>query len=68
MYEAIQFVHILAAMVWVGGGFLLTIVTARAQRERDATFRLQFTRVTAVVGPISGISAIVVLWRASAWS
>ncbi len=61
MYEGLLFVHILAAMIWVGGGILLTLVTARAQRERDIAFRLRFTRVTAMVGPISGISAMVVL-------
>lgn len=35
LYEALLFVHILAAVVWLGGGFMLILLGFRAEREQD---------------------------------
>ena len=36
LYEILLFVHIMAAIVWVGGGFTMQIFAARAMRAPDA--------------------------------
>ena len=61
LYELLLFVHIVAAMVWVGGGILLTILAVRVDRSEDMGFRLRFSRASAVIGPVAGTAAIVVL-------
>lgn len=61
LYELLLFVHILAAMIWVGGGILLSIVAARVDRSGDTAFRLRFSRATAIIGPVAGTAAFVLL-------
>jgi uncharacterized membrane protein len=36
LYEFLNFVHILAAAIWVGGGITLQVLAGRARRSRDA--------------------------------
>jgi uncharacterized membrane protein len=61
LYEVLLFIHILAAMVWVGGSIMLFIVTGRVDRTGDAQFRARFMTTAAVVGPVIGASSFVVL-------
>ena len=37
-YDAYKFVHVTAAIVWLGAGVLIQILAARAQRARDDEF------------------------------
>ena len=43
-YQAYKVVHVVAAVVWLGGGLMLTILGARIARERDARRMVAFTR------------------------
>ena len=61
LYETLLFVHILAAMTWVGGGIMLTAISARVGRSPDPTAKLEFTRASAFAGPVAGTAAMVVL-------
>lgn len=65
MYETVQFVHILAAMTWVGGGIMLTALSARVERSNDDALRMQFARASSLAGPIAGTAAMVVLLAGS---
>lgn len=61
LYELLLFVHILGAMVWVGGTIMLGFISARVERTADAPFRARFARAAEVVGPVIGTSALLVL-------
>ena len=37
MYTTLKFVHVLAAIVWLGSGFSLLLLTSRMVRTRDYT-------------------------------
>ena len=66
LYEALLFVHVLAAMVWVGGSIMLGFISARVEGTGDAEFRARFSRAAEVVGPVFGGSALLVL-AAGVW-
>lgn len=51
LYEWLLFLHIVAAIVWIGGGVILQILGARLARSRDAEGMLKFTRDIEVLGP-----------------
>ncbi|MEX0875045.1 MAG: DUF2269 family protein [Actinomycetota bacterium] len=36
-YDIVKFIHILAAVIWVGAGLMLTIISLRAGRSTDPT-------------------------------
>ena len=61
VYDAVQLVHVLAAMTWVGGGIMLTGLSWRVERSDDETLRMQFARASSLAGPIAGTSAMIVL-------
>lgn len=61
LYNTLLLIHIVAAMIWVGGGIMLVVVGARIHRAADPGMRLMFVRQSAVAGPMSGISALVLL-------
>lgn len=61
LYEVLLFIHIVAASVWVGGGIMLTFVSSRIQRTGDAEYRARFAKSAAIVGPVTGVSAALVL-------
>ncbi len=46
------FLHVLAAMVWVGGGVVLAALGARVLRDRDPGAVLRFTGSLRVLGPL----------------
>ena len=61
LYEALLFFHILGMAVWVGGSIMLGFVSTQIERSGDAAYRARFARSAAVVGPVIGVSALVVL-------
>ena len=62
MYEAIKYIHILAAMVWVGGAFYMQLVAIRAGRSDDPTDLPRFgAEVEAIGAKVFPIASIVLL-------
>jgi uncharacterized membrane protein len=74
MYETLKYVHILAAIVWVGGAFFTQLLGIRASRSSDATAIARTGQDIAVVGgrvfPIASIVLIIagVLMVIDRWS
>jgi uncharacterized membrane protein len=52
LYDWLLFLHVLAAMVWVGGGLMLTVNAARVLRDPDPAAVGRFTASLRVVGPL----------------
>jgi len=61
LFEVLLFVHIVAVSVWLGGSIMLAFVSGRVQGTGDAAFRARFAKAAGVVGPVIGVSAILVL-------
>jgi uncharacterized membrane protein len=51
LYQWLLLLHIVAAMVWVGGGIVLGALATIALRVADADAAARFVRVLPVVGP-----------------
>lgn len=49
-YTILKFLHVVTAMVWVGGGFLLALVAIRAERADDREAMLVNMRNTGKLG------------------
>jgi len=49
-YSAFKTVHVIAAIVWIGGGTLLTILGVAAERKRDPIELANIARQAATVG------------------
>ena len=49
-YALLKFLHVSAAVVWVGGGFTLMVLALRAERAGDIDGMLQSMRATADLG------------------
>ena len=52
LYDWLLFLHILAAMVWVGGGIMLAAIAAHALRDPDRAAIGRFTARLRVLGPL----------------
>lgn len=50
MYNLLLFVHVLGAIIWVGGGFALNILGTRLTRASDPKELAGFARQTAFLG------------------
>ncbi len=61
LYEILLFVHILGAAVWVGGSIMLGFISNRVERSGDAAYRARFAQSAGVVGPVVGVSALLLL-------
>jgi uncharacterized membrane protein len=61
LYGVLLFLHILAVAVWVGGSIMLGFVSSRVEKTGDAEYRARFAKSAAVVGPVIGVSALLVL-------
>ena len=62
MYELLKYVHILAAMVWVGGAFTLQVYGIYTSRSGDPTAMARFGRDVSVVGGrVFPVASIVLL-------
>jgi uncharacterized membrane protein len=51
LYDWLLFLHVLAAMVWVGGGLVLAVIAARVLRDPDPGAVGRFTGSLRVIGP-----------------
>jgi uncharacterized membrane protein len=52
LYDWLLFLHVLAAMVWVGGGVVLAAIAARVLRDSDPAAVGRFTGSLRVLGPL----------------
>jgi uncharacterized membrane protein len=52
LYNWLLFLHVLAAMVWIGGGVMLAAIAARALRDPDPAAVGRFTASLRVLGPL----------------
>ena len=52
LYDWLLFLHVLAAMVWVGGGVMLAVLGARVLRDPDSRAIGRFTGSLRVLGPL----------------
>jgi uncharacterized membrane protein len=74
VYDVLKYVHILAAMVWVGGAFTLQIYGIYVSRSSEPDAIARFGRDVAVVGgrvfPIASIVLLIagVLMVLQRWS
>jgi uncharacterized membrane protein len=63
VYNLFKFLHIVGAIVWIGGVVTVSIITARAAREKDPTVLAAMARQMrfngmAVIGPAAGLTLI----------
>ena len=63
MYEALKYIHVLAAIVWVGGAFYTQLLAIKATRSDDETEMSRTGRDIALVGgrvfPVASIILII---------
>ena len=52
LYDWLRFLHVLAAMVWVGGGVMLAAIAARVLRDPDPAAVGRFTASLRSLGPL----------------
>jgi uncharacterized membrane protein len=52
LYDWLLFLHVLAAMVWLGGGVMLAVSAARVLRDPDPAAVGRFTASLRVIGPL----------------
>jgi len=52
LYDWLLFLHVLAAMVWVGGGVMLAAIAARVLRDPDPAAVGRFTARLRALGPL----------------
>ena len=52
LYDWLLFLHVLAAMVWLGGGVMLSALAARVLRDPDPGAAGRFTASLRVLGPL----------------
>jgi uncharacterized membrane protein len=67
IYPWLLLVHILAAMVWVGGSVVLNIQGSRARSSGDSAARVEFARSLAFVGPRVLAPAVIVIVIVGVW-
>lgn len=71
IYSLLKFIHVVSAIVWVGGGFLLVLLGVLARRARSEGDLMAVLRQMGVIGPrlfmpaslvtlASGLAAVVV--------
>jgi uncharacterized membrane protein len=52
LYDWLLFLHVLAAMVWLGGGVMLAALAARVLRDPESGAVTRFTGSLRVLGPL----------------
>jgi uncharacterized membrane protein len=63
VYTLFKFLHIVGAIVWLGGVITVSVITARIAREQDGAVLAAVSRQsrffgTAVVGPAAGVNLL----------
>jgi uncharacterized membrane protein len=66
-YTVLKTIHVLATVVWVGGGLILVMLIARARRANDGTTLVTLIKQVEFVGPrifatSGGILVITGIW------
>jgi uncharacterized membrane protein len=61
LYEVLLFFHILGVSVWVGGSIMLGFISGKVERSGDTQYRARFAKSVEVVGPVIGVSALLIL-------
>jgi putative copper export protein len=61
LYNWLLFLHVLAAMIWVGGGLMLAVTAAQALHDPEPGAVGRFTGTLRVVGPLTLAPATVVV-------
>lgn len=67
LFDWLLLVHVLAAMVWVGGGVLLAVLAVRVLRERDPGAVGRFVAGMRVIGPLVLAPATVLVVGVGIW-
>jgi uncharacterized membrane protein len=67
LYDWLLFLHVLAAMVWVGGGVMLAVLAARVVRDPDPGAVGRFTGSLRVLGPLVLAPATVAVLGLGIW-
>jgi len=67
MTDFLKLVHVVAAIVWVGGAFMLGLVFERAQRAKDGATVLGVTRIAQFVGKAVFNPAAIIALIAGIW-
>lgn len=67
LYEWLKFLHILAAITWVGGGLLLQILGSRLARARDEEGLARFAGDIETLGPRVFAPASMILLGLGVW-
>ena len=63
----VHFLHVAAALVWVGGGVMLSLVGLRARRSNDAAIVSEFAQLLSYVGLRVFTPAVVVVLLSGLW-
>jgi uncharacterized membrane protein len=63
----LHFVHITSAVIWVGGGVVLSVIGQRVRRSGDATLLAEFARTLSYVGLRVFTPAVVVVLVTGVW-
>jgi uncharacterized membrane protein len=67
LYDWLLFLHVVAAMVWLGGGILLAALAARVLRDRDPAAISGFIANLRVLGPAMLAPATVAVVGLGVW-
>jgi uncharacterized membrane protein len=67
LYNWLLFLHIVAAMVWVGGGVLLAVLATRVLHEREPGAVARFVGTMRVIGPAVLAPATVAVVAVGVW-
>jgi uncharacterized membrane protein len=63
----IHFIHVLGAIIWVGGGVMLSLVGARARKSNDPRIIGEFARMLSYVGLRVLTPAVVAVLLTGLW-
>ncbi|HYK98700.1 MAG TPA: DUF2269 family protein [Candidatus Acidoferrales bacterium] len=63
----LHFAHITAAVVWVGGGIVLSVIARRVHRSADVTVLAEFARTLSYVGLRVFTPAVLVVLATGVW-
>ena len=67
LYDWLLFLHVLAAMVWVGGGITLAVLAGRVLRDSDPDAVARFVVSLRTVGPLVLAPATVAVVALGVW-
>lgn len=68
LYEFLVTVHVLMAVLWVGGGIMIQIFAFLTLREKDAERTVAFSRNTEWIGMRVFVPATILLLAAGIWA